>query len=217
MDLFNKLCAYDPDQRISIEELAEHPWLKGKTASDKEKDAFFKQIKEAVDSRIETEREEKKKAKEQAAQMAQSQEYAFKGIKPFNRSEESINEDAKLMESIVDFSSKRNIREHIDQGFKALTEIKSALPLDMVFKVVCVVASKVASEIEVSKDEYKVNCKINKDEGKCRFKIMITKIDDELVCVEFKKTEGDTMFFYRYVDDIKKQIIFEEKEQKSSK
>ena len=60
------------------------------------------------------------------------------------------------MESIVDFSSKRNIREHIDQGFKALTEIKSALPLDMVFKVVCVVASKVASEIEVSKDEYKV-------------------------------------------------------------
>jgi serine/threonine protein kinase len=210
-DLFNRMCAYDADDRIAAEDVLKHPWLEG-AATDEEKNGYFNEIKKAVDDRLAAEREEALRAKKEAEERAKNANLAFKGIRPFNRSVESINEDAKLLEQMVNFESDRKLKTHVDQGFKALTQLQSAMPLDYMFKVVCVAANKALPNITVAGDKYKIESHVNKDEGSCTMDIQITKVDDLTHCVEFNKKNGNTMLFYSLVDKIKKSITQEEAE-----
>lgn len=60
-DLFEKMMAMNPNQRLKIEEVLAHPWMQGGLASDNEIQTEFKRRKAIVDEEAHNEREEKRK------------------------------------------------------------------------------------------------------------------------------------------------------------
>jgi len=104
-------------------------------------------------------------------------------------------------------------------GFKAYTEVFTVLSPDFIFKVICGACQTHVPGFTTSEDTYKIKGKVNTDEGSFGLNILLTKVDETTTCIEFHKTTGNLMVFYKVIDEIKKSLptveVGEEQEQKS--
>lgn len=68
-DLFNRMVAYDPEERIAMEELAMHPWARGPvlTAADIYQDFMNRKTKIEKEKEKQQAEKERKKAQREAA------------------------------------------------------------------------------------------------------------------------------------------------------
>ncbi len=65
-DLFEKMVAYDPNERLSIPQIAQHPWINGDIVDYKELKEDFEKRKKKVEEAIEKRRIEEEKKKQEA-------------------------------------------------------------------------------------------------------------------------------------------------------
>lgn len=156
-DLLNKMLAYDPSKRLSMEELRNHPWVKGEIMTmDAIKKEFLRR-KEAVDKELETQRVQKALAKEKQRQRPQN--FAYTGVRGFR----SIGKDSELAVVEETFKSELKLKRTLQVDEKPrVQDFISVCDADYLLKAVLKAllnlkdSGKVA-DIKLSPDSYKVN------------------------------------------------------------
>jgi len=207
-DLINAMLSLEPANRPTLEQIKGHAWYNGPIADVSSLKAEFLQRKKMVDAELQKQREAKQKQKLMAKMQTHHAQGAFTGIKPF-RSLETEMEDAlaKELESKVNFNTKRELQEYRPElGFKAYTEVFTVLSPDFIFKVICGACLTHVPGFTTSEDTYKIKGKVNTDEGSFGLNILLTKVDETTTCIEFHKTTGNLMVFYKVIDEIKKSL-----------
>jgi len=202
------MLAVDPANRPSIENIKNHPWYKGQTTDVEALRAEFLKRKELVDAELKRQREAKQKQKLMAKMQTHHAQGAFTGIKPFRSLETEMESTiSKELEAKLNLDAKREIQEYQSEGgFKAYTEVFTVMSSDFIFKLLCSIAQNNLADFSVSSTSYKLKGKAVKDEGSCNLNIVLTKVDESTTCVEFHKTSGNVMTFYKVVDEFKKKL-----------
>lgn len=216
-NLINNMLALNPSDRLTIDQVKSHPWLQGSLADVSKLRAEFLQRKKMVDAELQKQREAKKQQKLVATQAHHAQG-AFAGIQPFRSLESNDyhlrNLEEKVGEQIVkefdkkiNFENSREIQDYKSEGgFRAYTEIFTVMSADFAFKLLCSLSQNKLADFTVSDDSYKIKGKGVKDEGSCTLNIVLTKVDDSTTCIEFHKTSGNVMTFYKVLEDIKQGL-----------
>ncbi len=78
-DLFEKMVAYDPNERLTIPQIAQHPWIGGDIVDYNELKADFEKRKTKVEEAIEKRRVEEEKKKQEAKKHMMSEEGNIRG------------------------------------------------------------------------------------------------------------------------------------------
>jgi serine/threonine protein kinase len=207
-DMINAMLASDPANRPSIDKIKGHPWYNGTICDVNALKTEFLQRKKLVDAELQRQREAKQKQKLMAKMQTHHAQGAFTGIKPF-RSLETEMEDtiSKELETKVNFEVKRDIQDYQgESGFKAVTEVFTVMSPDFIFKLLCAAAQGNLTDFTVSENAYKIKGKASKDEGNCALNIVLTKVDESTTCIEFHKTSGNVLTYYKVIDEIKKRL-----------
>jgi serine/threonine protein kinase len=207
-DFMNALLALDPNNRPTIEQIKGHVWYNGAIADMNYLKNEFTQRKKLVDAELNRQREAKQKQKLMAKMQTHHAQNAFGGVKPFRSLEAEMQENiAKELDEKVNFSAKRELQDYQPEGgFKPNTEVFTVMGADLAFKLLCAGSEKLLKEFTTSQTQYKIKGKIQRDEGSCALNIVLTKVDDSTTCIEFHKTNGDVMVFYKAIDEIKKSL-----------
>jgi len=207
-DMLNAMLAVDSANRPTIEQIKSHPWYKGQTTDVEALRNEFLKRKELVDAELKRQREAKQKQKLMAKMQTHHAQNAFGGVKPFRSLEAEMQENiAKELDEKVNFNCKREIQEYQPEaGFRPNTEVFTVMGADLAFKLLCSGSEKILKEFSTSQTQYKIKGKIQRDEGSCALNIVLTKVDDSTTCIEFHKTNGDVMVFYKAIDEIKKSL-----------
>ena len=218
-DLMNALLALDPANRPTIEQIKNHAWYNGTTVDENTLKSEFSQRKKLVDAELQRQREAKQKQKLMAKMQTHHAQGAFTGIKPFRSLEvEMENDIAKELENKLDLNAKREIQEYQPAtGFKAATEVFTVMSPEFIFKLLCKISKDNLTDFSVSNSQYKIKGKSVKDEGSCSLNIVLTKVDDATTCIEFHKTNGNLMTFYKVIEEIKTRLPTVEVEGEESK
>jgi len=200
--------AYDPASRPTIEQVKGHAWFNGPVVDQNVLKMEFLQRKKMVDAEIQKQRDAKLQQKLMAKMQTHQAQGAFTGIKPFRSLETEMESSiAKELESKVNLDAKREIKEYQPfAGFKASTEVFTVMSPDFIFKLLCSICNDSLADFTVSDSSYKIKGKAVKDEGNCNLSIVLTKVDDNTTCIEFHKTNGNVMIFYRIIDELKKKL-----------
>jgi len=211
-NLLQSMLALDPALRLTIEQIKAHPWYNGPVISEADLKVEFTKRKAIVDAELQKQKEIKERVKEMMAQKkaAQPQKFSYTGIQPFRSLKEGEFEDSyiKEFEDKINFDAKRELREYqAITGFKACTEIFTVIDPDIIFKALCAICWKLKVQMDVSNDNYKIKSRVNIDEGACSFNIILTKVDETTSCVEFHKTSGNVVIFYKMIEEISKELL----------
>jgi serine/threonine protein kinase len=207
-DMLNAMLAVDPNNRPTIEQIKSHAWYNGTVTDVETLRAEFLKRKELVDAELKRQREAKQKQKLMAKMQTHHAQGAFTGIKPFRSLETEMETTiSKELEAKLNLDAKREIQEYQSEGgFKAYTEVFTVMSPDFIFKLLCSAADNNLADFSVSSSSYKIKGKAVKDEGSCNLNIVLTKVDESTTCVEFHKTSGNVMTFYKVVDEFKKRL-----------
>jgi len=207
-DLMNAMLALDPATRPTIEQIKGHAWFNGPLVDESALRSEFLQRKKLVDAELQRQREAKQKQKLMAKMQTHNAQGAFTGIKPFRSLETEMESSIeKELEGKLNLNAKREIQDYQpDAGFKAYTEVFTVMSPDFIFKLLCVLAKDSFADFSVSDSAFKIKGKAVKDEGSCNLNILLTKVDDSTNCIEFHKTSGNVMTFYKVIDEIKKKL-----------
>jgi len=76
-----------------------------------------------------------------------------------------------------------------------------------VFRLVCLACQARLHEFTVSDNIYKIKGRVITHEGVCGLNIVLTKVDEDTCCVEFRRSSGDSWLFYNVVKQLKEKII----------
>jgi len=206
-DLLQAMLSLEPSSRLTIKQIKAHPWYTGPIVSEEDLKADFAQRKLLVEAQLQRQKEIREKVKEYTAQKkAQPSRFFYVGVQPF-RSIELEGKTPKDLEDEVDFSVRREIREYQAlTGLRQFTEIFSAMDPDIIFKALCVICWGIKTQMSVDNDAYKIKVRVVKDEGACSFNIVLTKVDDNVTCIEFHKTSGSVMIFYKIIGEINNKL-----------
>lgn len=207
-DLMNALLSLDPASRPTIEQIKNHAWYNGAVVDENILKSEFSQRKKLVDAELQRQREAKQKQKLMAKMQTHHAQGAFTGIKPFRSLEvEMENDIAKELENKLDLNAKREIQDYQPAtGFKATTEVFTVMSPEFIFKLLCKISKDNLTDFSVSNSQYKIKGKSVKDEGSCNLNIVLTKVDDSTTCIEFHKTNGNLMTFYKVIEEIKARL-----------
>lgn len=155
-DLLTKMLAYDPSKRLNMEELRNHPWVKGEIMTmDAIKKEFLKR-KESVDKELETQRVQKALAKEKQRQRPQN--FAYTGVRGFR----SIGQDSELAVVEETFKSELKLKRTLKVDEKPrLQDFVSVCDADYLLKAVLKALLNLKekgkiNDIKLSSDSYKV-------------------------------------------------------------
>lgn len=100
-DLINRMLSYDPTERPSMVEVAEHPWIKGQVLTLEQMKEEFLVRKKKVDEEAERQRAEKEKKKAQRNDAL------------FNRNTLSRDEDQETLAFVENFETQANVSHKI--------------------------------------------------------------------------------------------------------
>jgi len=207
-DLINAILNVDPATRPTIEQIKGHAWYNGPLVDETALRTEFLQRKKLVDAELQRQREAKQKQKLMAKMQTHNAQGAFTGIKPFRSLETEMEGSIeKELAGKLNLDAKREIQDYQPlAGFKPNTEVFTVMSADFIFKLLCALSKESFVDFSVSNDNYKIKGKAVKDEGSCNLNIVLTKVDDSTTCIEFHKTSGNLMIFYKVIDEIKKKL-----------
>jgi len=218
-NLMEVMFSLDPSKRLNIEQIKDHPWYNGPIVDKETLKVEFTKRKEKVDAELKRQREAKEKKKQEMLKKKTHQASgAFSGFQPFRSVGMELEQNiTKELEDKFNLNAKRVLQEYQEKaGFKINTEVFSVIDPDLLFKLLCVICAKVNTDITVSEETYKIKARAIQDEGICNFNVVLTKVDDNMTCVEFQKTSGNIMNFYKVIDEIKKKIPSIQDEEENS-
>jgi serine/threonine protein kinase len=235
-DLMEKLLMKDPADRIALSDIPEHPWFKAPIFSEEELRTFFIEKAKAIQE-YKVKKAEKARKEQEIKQMYQQMQtsFSFTGVKPKPRGLnlnddnddldiglEKLDEHLKLLEKeeqikLYSLNNPREAKDYYENAqFKPDTEyILPMTPIELLKNVIAlccmVVDDKKFKEFKftVNPKNYKIRVETSYEEEQteCNFGINILRMDNELSCVEFVKTEGEVVQFHDIVKKYFKPIL----------
>jgi len=80
-DLINGMFAYQPDDRLSLEQVKNHAWFKGEVVDEERRIKGMNEMKKTVEEEIRKEKEREKEKKKRRAMMKRKELICFMGVK----------------------------------------------------------------------------------------------------------------------------------------
>jgi serine/threonine protein kinase len=212
--LMNSMLALDPSQRLSLAEVKAHPWYNGPVLDQITLKQEFIERKKKVDEELKRQKDAKNKQKEQE-KLSQNNVYGghtFAGVKPFKgrdlESEMQGAIDQAKFKSDFSLDNKREISEWDSRGpVKVHSEMDIIINPDVLLKYLVALAQGAFNDLTVSKDSYKIKGKYIGDIHRFDVCIEILKKDEQTCCIAFGRKSGDSVEFYRMIDEKFKQPI----------
>jgi len=229
-NLIQGMLAHEIGDRYTLSTIKQHPWYNGPAALGiclaTELDNKLKIIQQNEETQA-LEHQKNKELKKQLLQVNQINNestlmQAFVGFKPFRSAGDTANEEElavnKEVEQAVDFSLQRKLPEFpVGTLPKARTQIFITSDVKSVFTSLYLACKAELTDFSVSKSHYKIKGRVVKDKGNCNLEVVVNKVGEDSVCIEFLKSSGDMILFYNVVDKIKERlpITTETKEEKT--
>lgn len=160
-DLIDGMLAPLAEDRLTIEQVKQHPWYNGPVVSMEELKEEFKERKKKVDRELEKERLKRKQSKgyisgSQDDLSKESNENFTNKENPI-RSLEEIELEQRL-DSKIDLKKKRTSREHKSvQGFRPTSEMCFIATEQEAFLLACLASQAVFNEFNISDTAYRVS------------------------------------------------------------
>ena len=200
-DLIQSMLQLDPLLRPSINEVCQHPWMKGDVPSEQEVNMEFTKRNNNVKAQQEEER--KAKEAEKLSRVDNRMKQAMRGVgDEIGNNEESKDAVEKAMKP------QKNLDSY-EQVFMNSTEFFSTYNPDMIEDALNdYLRNQQQPEAKNHQEKYKSKFIIKeKDEEGAEidthFIMRILKVNDQKVCVEFQKGEGDQVRFMEKFNEIK--------------
>ena len=194
--LIFKMLAYDPRNRLSIEEIKAHPWTNGPTATQEE---------------VFTEVSERKRRIVEAAERARAQRRPVQGV-AFNNGRyyrgdvsESTGLSLSFTVPIEDFEVKPLPTN--ESYLKKYSQILTGLyPKEIMTIVSNELGAREEATIEISKNSHDVKATIVTEEGLLVFKSSIYQAPDDLYLLDFTLFEGNHFDLFKIFRNIADKI-----------
>lgn len=201
-DLINKMLAYEPAERPSVEAIVAHPWVAGPVPTDQAVEDEMKKRHFAVREAAEKERERKQKiakGKKPTHEGGNMMEYPkTKGAR------DNLTDSLKDLES--QFPSLALKRTIVRYGNKIDAELPSTLLAgdylipenihDSLLALVHTLQDQKYEQIKLSEKSYKVTAEIEVENLKVKFAARLFKNDDVSSIITFERLEGSSVKFH---------------------
>jgi serine/threonine protein kinase len=212
-DLINQMLQYEPEKRLTIEQIANHPWYTdSKCATLEEIQAEFASRKLLIDAENETKRlqkeQERNKKKEELMKLKQQLKAPI-SKKPYvkTRGEGEAEDNQEEEKNEVEYE--RVLEDYVRLIAKQ-TELFSTFDADTLLEELIKLSETMALSHEVAKDKYKIKMEFMVGEGKKASHLTMTakilKVDEERVCIDFQKSEGDVFTFHKQFKTINEYL-----------
>jgi len=208
-DFVNLILSANPSQRLTLAQVKSHPWYNGVQAEIQAIKEEFLDRKMKIREELKKEKEAVKKHKEQVERVKEAHD-VFSGFRPYRDLEtmvsESIQQSPIKPEYCID--NKRAIEDYNEAEPEQLNKsMNLVIHYDKLFRYVVVLGQKVFCKMKVSPTTYKIKGSYAGDIHKIEFTITITKIDEFMCCLQFKRNSGDYIEFHKVLDEQFKQPI----------
>jgi len=218
-DLIDGMLAPLAEDRLTIEQVKQHPWFNGPTISMEDLKKEFSCRKKKVDMELEKIRQIRKSSKENIITQVEGQvqdcdcEYQENEEKGTSNNLDNTRSLVEIeleqrIDSKVDLKQERIAREYknSEDGYRPLTEMFCVATVKEAFLYVCLASQAVFNEFYAYDGEYKIKGKLLKDLGNCNMNILISKVDADTCCIEFHRNKGNSWIFSQAVKDLKEKI-----------
>ena len=230
-DLFNKMTRLNPSQRLTMEQLLAHPWMKGPKSSKNEVRAEFMARKKAVDLEISNEKDEKR------ASRAENKRGIKRGHGDFSQMEEDKIESEGWVEiEMEDYEP--TLQKHtqffstghrLDFWNVLRNFVRELKPVSMALDLTVKAQDKEEVKKEVLKEdvepprvdewtwknwnarEGKFKASYELPSSDVKVVVELLRVDDGMMCVEVSRMAGDQRAFlqhYRAMLDCKEMGYF---------
>lgn len=207
-NLITSMLQFDPTHRLSLAEVKAHPWYNGPVATLEDVHAEFTQRIEVIRKENEAKRiakEQEKANRATGGYAAQRRQYR-KGTVNRGHGEEGQEESKYQIEE----ENKRQIEEYV-KLFNKNTEFFTTEQPDIILQELEGYFEEKGYKVQVAKDKYKVKVEIlSESQAPVEMNIKITKADHEKFCVEFNKSGGDALDFFKHYNTIKDELDLED-------
>lgn len=197
----------DPQKRLTIEQIGAHPWCKGPCATLEDVQQEFTRRKSAIDAENESKRlqhENEKNLKKQQLEKEKAKLKQFAPKQAYKNRGEGEGEEEE--ENKFELDQGRKIEDYVRIVHKQ-TELFSTFEPDVIFQTLQEFAGLQCLSHEVAKDKYKIKMTFLVGEGKKEQNIVMTakllKVNEEKVCLEIQRNEGDIFTFFNQFEQVK--------------
>jgi len=221
-NLINVMFAFEPTERLSICEIASHPWWHGKTCLieelkaqyDARKQDFYnyQELKAKQMQKMKEAKALKKKEIENKITQPKLTSFYMKGISPLNHRSITINIDQEIknrMNQNDDISKERVTREYIFTGYRRISELFYNVNQKTMFKLILLLSDQIFNNYKVHQEEYKIKGRIisDNDDFTGELFVEISHIDEDSCCISFTKIKGALASFYKFIEEKFQAVI----------
>jgi len=199
-DLVTNMLQHSPNMRLGLVDIVGHPWMQGEIASDQEIHEEFVQ-RHAIITKQQEAQQAQANAKKEVNRGAQDGVYM--GETEESKDAVDIRELYKFDEST--FLAKSTALYTLNDAQTIKGQLKSAFQ-DLDASQEAWNEKKWKCTFELRRDltdEDKEDAVLKNQPQFCRVQMKMLKMDDERICVEFTRLDGDSMFFFESVKEIK--------------
>jgi len=131
--------------------------------------------------------------------------FVYVGVQGF-RSNQEIKDEFEGLEKEYDLEKQRKLKIY-DKKYGTPLDFFTAVDSHYLLKYLLNNKNKFANKLELDGSSYKINCqKTDENNNAIEFQINFAKVDDDTICLDFKKKAGDAMAYYATIDAIKKMV-----------